>query len=134
MLLLTESTLFFVNLIRSASDANRRSEAVIKVNHWTTRVKQEHSNAKRSLHAPSITTATPVPLSTTASNLTQSTGATSVEDDECGVPIHKETYYGDFGEDGDDSQEHKEARSAGEPKQVSYSPQGLSDCVFTFSL
>lgn len=132
MLLLTESTLFFLNLIRSASNADRKSDALTKVKHWAFRVKQEESNTRQPSHAPSLSTATSVPLSTLTSNLSHSTSATSVEDGDCGVPIHDEDAYGCFGEDGDDSQEHEEARSTGQCKQVSYSPPNLSDCTFTF--
>lgn len=124
MLLLTESTLFFVNMMRSpASDRTHKSRVLAKVKQWTSRVRnEEQANSELPSFPPSISTATEGPPSTIVSYTTQTTGATSVgdEDHDCDVGMQEEdTCYGGFGEDGNDMQEQEAARLIGKDKVVS---------------
>ena len=127
MLLLTNSTLFSINMMRSTPDSpNRKASVIAKVQHWTSRVQkecQQKTSSESPLGAPSISTGTDVPPSilTVVSKTTQSTGATSVLDNEdCEMAINKdEAYHGNFGEDGDDTLEREEALEATKEKPVS---------------
>ena len=95
---------------------NHKASVIAKVQHWTSCLQKEHrqkTSSESLLGAPSISTGTDVPPSTltVVSKTTQSTGATSVLDDEdCEMAINEdEAYHGDFGEDGDDTLEREEA-------------------------
>lgn len=122
MLLLTESTLFFINMMRSSA-SDRPQKLLSNVNQWISRVgKEQETNSEPLPVSWTISTATEGPPSTIPSNATQTTGATSVQagDEDCDVDMQEETtYYGDFGEDGDDMQEQEAVRLAGKDKVVS---------------
>ena len=123
MLILTESTLFFINMMWSTPGSpNRKENMISKINQWTSRVQKEQQTASRSLvGVPSITTATDVPPSTVVSKATQSTSATSLEDKDCEMGFDEDDAgYGAFGEDGDDALEREEAlRATAKGKHVS---------------
>lgn len=127
MLLLTESTLFFVNLLRSSSRGEQKSKAQVlaKVKQWTTRVQAEQqaaSQAEPQGYAPSTSTMTEQTTvsSTVFSGVTQSSAATTLIDEECDIKMgEKDTLHGGFGEDGDDSQEREDTVEAGAGKRVS---------------
>ncbi|KAF8546418.1 hypothetical protein OG21DRAFT_1501980 [Imleria badia] len=115
MFILMESTLFFINLMHSSPRGrNHKAEALSKVNQWTSHVKNAQTQYEPVLHNPSISMATLVPQSSVA---TQSTGATSVNNEYCDVAMDEEPTYSAFGEDGDDAEEQLEAEIAGRGRQ-----------------
>ena len=121
MLLLTESTLFFINMMRTpSSDTNGKACVLSKVKQWTSRVKKEdQATSKPPMSTPSVGTMNPVPLSTVLS--TPSTGVTSVEDKDCNAALDdEETYHGGFGEQSDDTLERAEALKATKDIKVSH--------------
>ncbi|KAG6370946.1 hypothetical protein JVT61DRAFT_10821 [Boletus reticuloceps] len=95
---------------------NRKDNTIAKIKQWTSRVQKEQWTTSKSLvGAPSLSTATDVPPSTVASGYTQSTNATSLEDEDCEMDLDEcDTYHGSFGEDGDgdDDLEREEALRA----------------------
>jgi hypothetical protein len=108
MLLLTESTLFFINMMWT-STSGRPQKLLSNVNQWISRMGKEQETS----------TATEGPPSTISSNATQTTRTTSIQvrDEDCDVDMQEETtYYGDFGEDGDDMQEQEAVQLAGKIK------------------
>ena len=121
MLLLTESTLFFINMMwTSISDWPQK--LLSNVNQWVSRVgKEQETNSERL--SWTISTATEDgPPSTISSNATQTTRAASIQvgDEDCDVDMQEgTTYYGDFGEDGDNMQEQEAVQLAGKNKVVS---------------
>jgi hypothetical protein len=125
MLLLTTSTLFFINMMWStSSSSNRKDNAIAKIKQWSSRVQKEQRTTSKSLvGAPSLSTATDVPPSTVASGTTQSTNTTSLEDEDCEMDLDEcEAYHGGFGQDGDgdDDLEREEAlRATTKEKHVS---------------
>jgi hypothetical protein len=111
MLLLTESTLFFINMMWT-STSNQPQKLLSNVNQWILRMGKEQETS----------TAIEGPLSNISSNATQTTRATSIQagDKDCDVDMQAETtYYGDFGEDGDNMQEQEAVQLAGKNKVVS---------------
>ncbi|KAF8549269.1 hypothetical protein OG21DRAFT_1525925 [Imleria badia] len=94
------------DICKDKSQPSRKSQVLVKVNKWTPRVGKEHkSDSLARSSAPSASTATLVPPST-------STGATSIEYDDCDNDMDEKEAYGGFGEDGDDSLEQEAAQMA----------------------
>lgn len=123
MLLLTESTLFFINLLRSSSRTGtaRRAQVLTQVAQWTTEVQEEHRNQAASEwepeYAPSTSTGPSTVPSSVLSNTTQSSAATSIDSPD---EVDKGDLHGAFGEDGDDSLECEDTlKATGVDKRVS---------------
>ena len=85
MLLLTKSTLFFINMVRSSA-SDHPHKLLANVSWWTSRVGKEQENNSEP-QSWTISTTTEGPLSTVPSNATQTTGATSVGDEDCDMGI-----------------------------------------------
>ena len=128
MLLLTESMLFFINMMWTlSSNTNSKACVLSKVKQWTSHMKKEdQATSKPPMSTPSVGTMNPVPLSTVLS--TPSTGVTSVKDKDCNAALdNKETYHGGFGEQSDNILEHTEALKATKDIKVSHVSH-TSDC------
>ena len=120
MLMLSESTLFFINLMQTTpSSPNRKANAVAWVQQWSSRVQNDQQTTLRTLvGAPSISMAMDVPPTTIVSKTTQSTSATSLEDEDREMGLDEG--HGGFGEDGNNALEREEAlRATMKEKQVS---------------
>ena len=98
---------------------NRKANAVAWVQKWSSHVQNDQQTTSRTLvGAPSISMATDVPLTTVVSKTTQSTSATSLEDENREMGLDEG--HGGFGEDGDNALEREEAlRATMKEKQVS---------------
>ena len=121
MLMLTESTLFFVNMMRlsSSTHPNNKAKLLANVNQWSLRMTNEWQvNLELLLHSPSITMAMSAsgPPSTILSDVTQSTEVTRAEDADYTGLDWEDTYHSNFGEDDDDTQEQEAAWWAGKIK------------------
>lgn len=123
MLLLTKSTLFFVNLLHSyRTEPNSKSQVLAKVKQWSTRVQDEHVTAGACEGSPSATSSMPTIVSLTVlSSSMQSLAATTVADEiEYNIKTADEdTPHGGFGEDSDDSLKCEDIVKVRAGKQVS---------------
>ena len=118
--MLSESTLFFINLMQTTPGSpNCKANAVAWVQQWSSRVQNDQQTTSRTLvGTPSISTATDVPQTTVVSKTTQSTSATSLEDKDHEMGLDEG--HGGFEEDSDDALEREEAlRATMKEKQVS---------------